>query len=94
MAYAATNPPRMMVAGSIGGTPNIWIYASADATATVDGLNYFTNGYSLGMRIHDQVLVIDTNLKISSWHYVAAGTADGAMDLANGTTVGSGTNSD
>lgn len=96
MAYATTNPPRMMVAGSIDNSVpgNIWVYSSTDTGATVDGLNYFTNGYSLGMRIGDQVIVINTTSKITTWHYVAAGAADGVMDLGDGTTIGSSTNTD
>lgn len=94
MAYVTTNPPRMITAGAIGGANNIWMYVSTDAAATVDTLNYFTNGYSLGMRIGDQVIVINTTSKITTWHYVAAGAADGAMDVADGTIIGSSTNTD
>lgn len=91
MSYATTNPPRLIVQ-CIGGGPNLWLYSSADPHATVDASGYFTNGYSLGMRDGDQILVVDTNLKISSWHYVeVSGTT---VDIADGTVVGSTTNSD
>lgn len=91
MAYVVTNPPRIKVAG-VSGSPNWWEYASADAHADVDASGYFTDGFSRGMRDGDQILVIDTNLKISSWHYVeVSGTT---VNLADGTVVGSTTNSD
>ena len=91
MAYDTANPPRVKVAG-VSGSPNWWEYESADPHATVDASGYFTNGYTLGMRDGDQILVIDTNLKISSWHYVeVSGTT---VNIADGTVVGSTTNSD
>lgn len=91
MSYATTNPPALLI-GGVSGAPNIWVYSSADPHATVDASGYFTNGYKLGMRDGDQILVIDTNLKISSWHYVeVSGTT---VDIADGTVVGSTTNSD
>lgn len=92
MSYATTNPPRLLVPG-VSGSPNIWLYASADAHADVDASGYFTNGATdLGMRDGDQMIVIDTNLKITSWHYVeVSGTT---VNLADGTVIGSTTNSD
>ena len=61
MSYSTANPPRVKVAG-VSGSPNWWEYASADAHADVDLSGYFSNGYALGMRDGDQILVIDTNL--------------------------------
>lgn len=92
MAYETSNPPRLLVPG-VAGSVNIWIYVDGDAHADVDASNYFTNGYKLGMRDGDQILVVDTNLKISSWHYVEILTGT-TIDLADGTVVGSTTNSD
>lgn len=91
MSYATTNPPRLLVPG-VSGSPNIWLYASADAHADVDLSGYISNGYDLGMRADDQVIVVDTNLKITSWHYVEiSGTT---INLADGTVIGSTTNTD
>lgn len=91
MSYSTSNPPRVKVAG-VSGSPNWWEYASTDAHADVDASGYFTNGYKLGMRDGDQILVIDTTNKISSWHYIElSGTT---VNLADGTVVGSTTNSD
>jgi len=92
MAYETSNPPRLLVPG-VAGSVNIWIYVDGDAHADVDASGYFTNGYALGMRADDQVLVVDTNLKISSWHYVEILTGT-TINLADGTVIGSTTNSD
>lgn len=91
MSYSTSTPPRLLI-GGVSGAQNLWIYASADAHADVDASGYFTNGYKLGMRDGDQIIVIDTNLKITSWHYIeVSGTT---VDLADGTVIGSTTNSD
>ena len=91
MAYAITNPPNMLMQ-SMGG-PRVWIYSHAtDAAAAVDASGYFTDGYSLGMRDGDLIFTYEQDTKIWSTHTVTvSGTT---VDLANGTTVGSGTNSD
>lgn len=92
MAYSTSAPPRLITHGNIGGGPNVWLYTSADAAATVDGSGYFTDGYKLGMRDGDLIFVYDTGNKIWSAHTVTvSGTT---VDLSNGTTIGSSTNSD
>jgi hypothetical protein len=93
MAYATSNPPRLTQAAGIGQVKNFWFYTSADAFATVDGSGYFTNGYNLGMRDGDIITVYDTANKIASMH-VVINTSGTTIDLANGTTVGTATNSD
>lgn len=94
MAYDTANPPKLITSG-IAGVGNLWHYASADPTATVDGAGYITNAKALGMKVNDSVLVVDTNLGITSFHRVASINATtGVGDLANGTTVGTATNSD
>lgn len=91
MAYSTSNPPRRMVEG-IGGGAKLWFYSSADAAATVDASGYFTNGYDLGMRDGDLIFVYQTAGKIWSAHTVTvSGTT---VNLADGTTIGSTTNSD
>jgi hypothetical protein len=92
MAYATNNPPRLLVPG-VAGSANVWIYIDGDAHADVDISGYFTNGYELGMRDGDQCIVVDTNLKVTSWHYVEILTGT-TIDLADGTVIGSTTNSD
>lgn len=91
MAYAVTNQPKLLNQ-TLGGTTKLWIYKTTDAHATVDASGYFTDGYDLGMRQDDIVIVIDTNLAIASSHSVdVSGTT---INLADGTVIGSTTNTD
>jgi len=46
MAYATTNPPKLIATG-VAGYGNLWHYASADVLATVDTSGYITNGKAL-----------------------------------------------
>ena len=91
MAYATTNPPALLVQAVAN--KRFWIYVSADASATIDASGYITNGYTLGMRDGDLVFAYDTGNKIWSTHTVI-NTSGTTIDLANGTVVGSSTNSD
>ncbi|MCW5747736.1 MAG: hypothetical protein KIT36_16225 [Alphaproteobacteria bacterium] len=92
MAYATSNPPRMVLDLGLGSYPKLWVYASADAAATVDASGYFTDGYDRGMRDGDLIFVYATGSKIWSAHTVTvSGTT---VNLADGTTIGSSTNSD
>jgi len=93
MAYATTNPP-ILVSRGIAGYGNVWHYSSADAAATVDGDGYITDGDALGMKVNDMVLVVDTATPLVTSHRVASVTSGGAADLADGTTIGSTTDSD
>ncbi len=76
MAYSTSNPPNM-IAQSVGASPALWVYASADAHGDVDAANYFTNGQALGMRVNDVVVVVDTGTS-ATLHTVTAVTASGA----------------
>jgi len=69
MAYATTNPPKLVVAG-VGGGPGIWIYADTDAHTAVDADDYFTDGDSLGMKVGDALLCYDTDTATSTIHFV------------------------
>lgn len=93
MAYVpATNPPRLVLEGAIGGTPSIWVYSSADAAATVDASGYFTNGVDLGMRDGDLIFVFQSAGKIWTTHTVTvSGTT---VNVADGTIIGVTTNTD
>lgn len=95
MAYATTNPPALLMP-AFAGAGGIWRYSSADPTATVDGSGYITNGGNLGMKVGDLVIVNDTATPLITTHQVitVSATAPGAVDLSNGTTVGTATNSD
>lgn len=96
MSYSTSSPPSL-ISGPIGGiAPNRWTYTTADAAATVDASGYITNGGALGMKVGDIVEVNDTNLGITTTHRVitVSSTYPGAVDLGNGTTIGTATNSD
>jgi hypothetical protein len=69
--YETANPPTI-ISGPLarfntpeeGGntTPSVWLYASADPIATVQGAGYISDGIQRGLQVGDIVFVIDTNL--------------------------------
>ena len=78
MAYdVAVAQPTLMVP-SIGGTPAIWIYESADAHGDVDATGYFTNGADLGFKLNDIMCVVDTATATITWHRIITTTSIGA----------------
>ena len=91
MAYATSNPPQL-VQGTVGGVgAQVWSYRSTDASATVDGAGYITNGGELGMRVGDIVIVTDTDasppaVSVHGVNSVSA-TAPGAVDLQDGSAT-------
>lgn len=58
MAYETSNPP-FLIAKGVGSGRGVWMYVDADAITSVRVSGYFTNGYSLGMRAKDIILVVD-----------------------------------
>lgn len=82
MAYATTLPPAM-IGQSVGAAPKLWLYASADVHTDVDASDYFTDGYALGMRVNDVVIVIKTTATIgATLHVVTVATAGGAATVS------------
>lgn len=63
----------------------MWVYASADAIATVQGAAYFSNGIQLGMQVNDIVHVVDTNLQRLYMTFVASLTPVAANNAATNT---------
>jgi hypothetical protein len=92
MAYSTSNPPALLTQ-RIGGGMATWAYSSSDATGTVDGAGYITNGQALGMKVGDLVYSNDTVNSLVTAHRVAAVTSTGA-DLGSGISVGSSANAD
>jgi hypothetical protein len=96
MAYSTSAPPALLVQ-SING-PKIWYHTSADATAAADASGFITNGGALGMAAGDIVYHKDstTNATALTMHKVVtvSSTYPGAVDLSDGTVVGSATNTD
>lgn len=86
MAYSTSTPPRLMSQAIIGA--KIWYYESADAIATVNTSGYFTNGYGLGMRVGDTVIVRDTATPTTSLCTVIDVSATtGVADISDGTAI-------
>jgi len=92
MTYSTSTPPRLISQGIVGG--RIWYYESADAIATVNTASYISNGYTLGMRVGDTLIVRDTATPTTSLCTVITATAStGAVDISDGTAIAQ-TNSD
>lgn len=85
MAYAVANPPAL-IASAVGGMARLWYYKSVDAIATVNTANYFTNGGTLGMKVGDIVLIIDTTNTLVHIAFVNA-TGNGTTDVTDGLAV-------
>jgi hypothetical protein len=77
MAYSTANPPRLLVP-RVGTGTALWVYSSTDTHTDVDAANYFTNGFDLGMRTNDVVIVLDTDAPSATIHMVTESSADGA----------------
>lgn len=97
MAYSTSNPPQLIAAG-IGGSGKVWMYKSTDAATVVRVSGYLSNGYSLGLRAGDLVLVVDTDASPIAMQMmiVTSSSKSGAtetVDLSDGTAV-TATNSD
>lgn len=60
MAYDKTTNPIALVAQGVGGYGKQWAYASADAEATFDGPDYFTDADEFGVTTGDLVAITDT----------------------------------
>ena len=97
MAYNSANPPTL-IAGPLTGRGQLWFHTSADATAAADASGFITNGGALGMRVGDYVIHKDSTSEATaaSMHKVVtvSATFPGAIDLSDGTVVGSATNTD
>jgi hypothetical protein len=98
MAYSTANPPRMILPSftNSSGESSLWTYSTADTAATVDTTGYITNGGALGMKVGDIVNVTVTGTGVITAHRVVtvSATAPGAVDLSDGTVIGSATNTD
>jgi len=92
MAYATSNPPRLISQGVGASTGSLWHYTDGDALATVLGADYFSDGDDLGMAANDTVIVTDETLGQVTTCVVSSVTSGGAAtiakrDAANGETV-------
>ena len=87
MAYATTNPPALHSQAMAGARE--WVYSSADASTVVDGNGYFSNGWDLGMREGDTVMVTQTGVTpvVNTIHLVSAASSASGVDVSNALTV-------
>lgn len=85
MAYATSNPPRVIATGGIAG-PSLWYYADADVDSDVDAADYFSNGDALGMKVGDILFHYDT-AGVATFFFVSAVTAGGAATVVAGTVT-------
>lgn len=86
MAYSTSTPPALVTQAIAG--PRRWLYTSADAIATVNTTGYFTNGYTLGMRVGDTVEVRDTATPTTSLCTVIdVNATTGVADISDGTAI-------
>ena len=83
MAYATTNPPKLLSPSMGTGQAAIWVYASTDVHTDVDAADYFSDGDALGMKVSDIVMVTKTTATVgTTLHSVTAVTAGGAATVA------------
>jgi len=92
MAYATTNPPRLVSQGITG--MKIWLYDDDDPAATVRVTDYVSNASDLGMEVGDLVIHEDLSAGLTNTYRVDSVTSGGAGDLADATVIGSTTDSD
>ncbi len=65
--------------GGIGGS--LWHYTNTDAHTDVDAADYFSDGSAKGMKVHDIVIVVDTDTNTTTIHSVETVTAGGAATI-------------
>lgn len=87
MAYATTNPPRMMVASTGTDTASWWSYYSTDAATAVRVTGYITDGDDLGMKVGDLVFQSSSDASVAHIYTVVSVAAGGAADLSDGTAI-------
>lgn len=85
MAYGSTNPPVLIGQGITGFRE--WRYVSADPSTTVDDADYFTDGYTLGMRVGDQLTSIVASSYNQSIGAVSVASSSGPCTVIFGNLV-------
>ncbi len=98
MTYSTSNPPKLLVGSfsNVSGESSIWNYSSTNTAADINTDGFFTNGKSLGMKVGDVVQCTDTDASpvTITVHRVVAVNANGSIDVDNGDTEITGTDSD
>lgn len=99
MAYSTSNPPLLKTPSftNASGESATWTYSSTDNAAAVDADGYITNGKTLGMKAGDLVEVTDNDASpviVTTHRVVSVSTSDNSVDLSDGDTAVTGTDSD
>jgi len=86
MAYSTSNPPRLISQGVGASAGSLWMYLSTDNQAAVRVSGYFTDGYDLGIRAGDFLLMTDTDDFAGAIMICNASTST-ATDFGDGTAI-------
>lgn len=93
MAYDST-ALVLVTEAPMTGKGQVWRYDSADASTVVDTTGYITDGGNRGMKVGDLVFAYNTAATSLTSHLVLTVNATtGAVDLSDGTVIGTATNS-
>jgi hypothetical protein len=88
MSYSTSNPPTLAFQ-SIAGV-RVWTYATTDPKETVDSDAYFTNGYDLGFKAGDLIMVKCSDDANPEWVTSTILTvASTTCDIGTPTVIGS-----
>jgi len=86
MAYATANPP-CLISQRVGASSGaLWYYVDGDEINTIQGADYVSNGYDLGMKAGDAVIVA-ANGKVFMCS-VSSVTTDGAATIGGAAAGG------
>lgn len=88
MAYATSNPPRLISQGVGASAGSLWHYLDGDPIATVLGTDYFSDGDDLGMAVNDIVIVTDDSNDQVALAHVSSVTSGGAATITKPSGAG------
>jgi len=96
MAYNNANLSLVVQGMTYNAKPRRWVYTTTDATATIDTSGYISDGGKYGMRVGDivEVYISSGTITVSTYRVVSVDATTGAVDLSDGTVIGSNTNTD
>lgn len=87
MSYSTSNPPSCIAQG-VAGSRKVWMYVSTDDAATVRVSGYFTNGYKLGMRAGDLLIMVDSDASpIAMQLMIVNASTSTTTDVSDGVAV-------
>lgn len=86
MAYSTSNPPKLLVP-SLGEGPAVWGYRSTNTSTETLASGFFSNGYDLGMKAADIVLVINSTSGIPYLTGVSSVTTSSAATVVASTAT-------